>query len=55
MRRAALISPTYPEGVHANCTPAASRTWCEAHVCDDRNFIRADWPAVYYEEIIAHV
>src|SRR3972149_10716751 len=47
---------TYPEGCRANCACcglAQHREETRDHA--DRNFIRVDWPAVHYEEIIARV
>ncbi len=45
---------TYLEGCRANCAYRGLARHRE-ETCDyaDRNFIRVDWPAVRYEEIIA--
>lgn len=47
---------TYPEGCRANCSYCGlARHREEARDYADRNFIRVDWPAVRYEEIIERV
>lgn len=47
---------TSPEGCHANCAYCGlARHREETRDYADRNFIRVDWPAVHYEEIIARV
>jgi biotin synthase len=44
---------TYPEGCRANCSYCGlARHREEARDYADRNFIRVDWPAVRYDEII---
>ena len=45
---------TYPEGCRANCAYCGLARHREAERdYADRNFIRADWPAVPYEEVLA--
>jgi biotin synthase len=47
---------TYPEGCRANCAYCGlARHREEARDYADRNFIRVDWPAVSYDEVIARV
>lgn len=47
---------TYPEGCRANCTYCGlARHREESRDYADRNFIRVDWPAVNYDEVIARV
>ena len=47
---------TYPEGRRANCAYCGlARHREEARDYADRNFIRVDWPAVRYEEVIERV
>jgi lipoyl synthase len=47
---------TYPEGCRANCAYCGlARHREETRDYADRNFIRVDWPAVRYDEIIARV
>ena len=47
---------TYPEGCRANCAYCGlARHREETRDYADRNFIRVDWPAVRYEEVIARV
>ena len=46
---------TYPEGCRAYCAYCGLARREETRDCADRNFIRVDWPAVHYEEIIARV
>jgi len=47
---------TYPEGCRANCSYCGlARHREEARDYADRNFIRVDWPAVSYDEVIARV
>jgi biotin synthase-related radical SAM superfamily protein len=47
---------TYPEGCRANCAYCGlARHREEARDYADRNFIRVDWPAVRYDEVIARV
>ncbi len=44
---------TYPEGCRANCAYCGlARHREEARDYADRNFIRVDWPAVRYDEVI---
>ncbi|PZP53790.1 MAG: radical SAM protein [Azospira oryzae] len=47
---------TYPEGCRANCAYCGlARHREEARDYADRNFIRVDWPAVRYDEVIERV
>jgi biotin synthase len=47
---------TYPEGCRANCAYCGlARHREEARDYADRNFIRVDWPAVHYDEVIERV
>lgn len=47
---------TYPEGCRANCAYCGlARHREEARDYADRNFIRVDWPAVRYEEVLARM
>jgi biotin synthase-related radical SAM superfamily protein len=47
---------TYPEGCRANCTYCGlARHREEARDYADRNFIRVDWPAARYDEVIERV
>jgi biotin synthase-related radical SAM superfamily protein len=47
---------TYPEGCRANCSYCGlARHREESRDFADRNFIRVDWPAVRYQEIIERV
>ena len=47
---------TYPEGCRANCAYCGlARHREETRDYADRNFIRVDWPAVRYDEVIARV
>ena len=47
---------TYPEGCRANCTYCGlARHREETRDYADRNFIRVDWPAARYDEVIARV
>jgi biotin synthase len=47
---------TYPEGCRANCAYCGlARHREEARDYADRNFIRVDWPAVSYDELISRV
>lgn len=47
---------TYPEGCRANCAYCGlARHREEARDYADRNFIRVDWPALRYREVIARV
>ncbi|MHB8624159.1 MAG: radical SAM protein [Sulfuricaulis sp.] len=47
---------TYPEGCRANCAYCGlARHREETRDYADRNFIRVDWPAVHYDEVIARV
>ncbi|MHB8455785.1 MAG: radical SAM protein [Acidiferrobacterales bacterium] len=47
---------TYPEGCRANCAYCGlARHREEARDYADRNFIRVDWPAVSYDEVIERV
>jgi biotin synthase-related radical SAM superfamily protein len=47
---------TYPEGCRANCAYCGlARHREEARDYADRNFIRVDWPAVRYDEVIARM
>lgn len=47
---------TYPEGCRANCAYCGlARHREEARDYADRNFIRADWPAARYDDVIARV
>lgn len=47
---------TYPEGCRANCAYCGlARHREETRDYADRNFIRVDWPAVQYDEVIARV
>ena len=47
---------TYPEGCRANCAYCGlARHREETRDYADRNFIRVDWPALRYREVIAHV
>lgn len=47
---------TYPEGCRANCAYCGlARHREEARDYADRNFIRVDWPAVRYQEVIERV
>ena len=47
---------TYPEGCRANCAYCGlARHREEARDYADRNFIRVDWPAARYDDVIARV
>lgn len=47
---------TYPEGCRANCAYCGlARHREEGRDYADRNFIRVDWPALRYQEVIARV
>ncbi|MHB1619893.1 MAG: hypothetical protein ACYCTY_07930 [Sulfuricella sp.] len=47
---------TYPEGCRANCAYCGlARHREEARDYVDRNFIRVDWPALRYREVIARI
>jgi biotin synthase len=47
---------TYPEGCRANCAYCGlARHREEARDYADRNFIRVDWPALSYREVMARV
>ncbi len=47
---------TYPEGCRANCAYCGlARHREETRDYADRNFIRVDWPAVRYDEVIERV
>ena len=47
---------TYPEGCRANCAYCGlARHREETRDYSDRNFIRVDWPALRYREVIARV
>lgn len=47
---------TYPEGCRANCAYCGlARHREETRDYADRNFIRVDWPAVRYDEVLARV
>ncbi len=47
---------TYPEGCRANCSYCGlARHREEARDYAERNFIRVDWPALAYDEVIARV
>jgi biotin synthase len=47
---------TYPEGCRANCAYCGlARHREEARDYADRNFIRVDWPAVRYEEVLERI
>ena len=47
---------TYPEGCRANCAYCGlARHREEARDYADRNFIRVDWPALRYREVIARL
>lgn len=47
---------TYPEGCRANCSYCGlARHREEARDYADRNFIRVDWPAARYDEVIERV
>ncbi len=47
---------TCPEGCCANCAYCGlARHWEETRGYADRNFIRIDWPAVHYEEIVERI
>lgn len=47
---------TYPEGCRANCAYCGlARHREEARDYADRNFIRVDWPALHYREVIERV